>query len=363
METQETKNQTPPAPTPETQPTPKKTRGRKIALIVLAVIAALVLIVAIFGASLFSRLRQNIIPIVKSPDRESVANLATPSMEMFTEALRTDIDYYETGEIVEVPIYAQDKIDKYTVSMAVVVQQGKIDEEPRQTDMIFLVSYNQLQQKLSIVALPRDMLLPTHDYGWKRVGAIYATGGIGLLINTVNDCFELGIQNYVYTGTKELAELADIIEGVPATLTEAEAAYINKQTGSSVSAGSNRLGGSQAICYLTDRISDGKGDIGRAEKQLAVINDTFWYLTDNFDREYLFPLFTVIFKCIRTNLDFQTISDLAYEIAVANELSVVTVRLPFEDAYGEIALDGAYAILPEIEKNKILLQQVLFGKE
>ena len=347
----------------EIQNTEKKKRGKKIALIVLAVVAVVALIAVIYGASLWSSIRQNIIPTVKNPDRESVANLATPSAEMFDEALRTDIDYYETGEIVEVPIYAQDKIDKYTISMAVVVQQGKIDEEPRQTDMIFLVSYNQLQQKLSIVALPRDMLLPTHDYGWKRVGAFYAAGGLGLLINTVNDCFGLGIQNYVYTGTEELAELADIIEGVPATLTEAEAAYINEQTGSSLSAGSHRLGGAQAICYLKDRTSDGKGDMGRAEKQLAVIEDTFWYLTDNFERDYLFPLFTVIFKSIRTNLDFQSISDLGYEIAVANELTVATVRLPFDDSYSEIALDGAYAILPEIEKNKILLQQVLFGKE
>ena len=347
----------------ETQNTPKKKRGLKIALIVLAVIAVLALIAVIYGASLWNSIRQGLIPTVQNPDRESVANLATPSAELFDEALRTDIDYYETGEIVEMPIYAQDKIDKYTITMAVVVQQGKIDTEPRQTDMIFLVSYNQLQQKLSIVALPRDMLLPTHDYGWKRVGAIYGTGGMGMLINTVNDCFGLGIQDYVYTGTEELAALADSIDGVPATLTEAEAAYINKQLGSNLSAGATRLSGSQAICYLTDRISDGKGDLGRAEKQLAVINDTFWFLTDNFERDYLFPLFTVIFKSIRTNFDFQTISDLGYEVAVANELTVATVRLPFEDAYSEIALDGAYAILPEIEKNKILLQQVLFGKE
>ena len=347
----------------ETQNTPKKKRGLKIALIVLAIVAVLALIAVIYGASLWSSIRQGLIPTVKNPDRESVANLATPSAELFDEALRTDIDYYETGEIVEMPIYAQDKIDKYTITMAVVVQQGKIDSEPRQTDMIFLVSYNQLQQKLSIVALPRDMLLPTHDYGWKRVGAIYGTGGMGMLINTVNDCFGLGIQDYVYTGTEELAALADSIDGVPATLTEAEAAYINKQLGSNLSAGATRLSGSQAICYLTDRISDGKGDLGRAEKQLAVINDTFWFLTDNFERDYLFPLFTVIFKSIRTNFDFQTISDLGYEVAVANELTVATVRLPFEDAYSEIALDGAYAILPEIEKNKILLQQVLFGKE
>ena len=347
----------------ETQNTPKKKRGLKIALIVLAIVAILVLIAVIYGASLWSSIRQNLIPTVKNPDRESAANLATPSAELFDEALRTDIDYYETGEIQEVPIYEQNKIDRYTITMAVVVQQGKIDSEPRQTDMIFLVSYNQLLQKLSFVALPRDMLLPTHEYGWKRVGAIYAAGGIGLLINTVNDCFDLGIQDYVYTGTDELAQLADAVNGVPAELTDAEAKYINEQTGSTLSAGKNRLSGSQAVCYLSDRISDKKGDIGRSEKQLVLISDTFQYLTDNFDREYLVPLFTIIFKCIRTNFDWDSLFGLGYEVAVANELIVTTIRMPFDDAFSEIMFEGAYSILPEIEKNKILIRQALFAKE
>ena len=347
----------------EVQITPKKKRGLKIALIILAIVLVLVLAAVIYGARLWSNLHQNLIPTVEKPDRDSAAALATPSAELFAEALRTDIDYYETGEIQEVPIYEQAKIDKYTVTMAVVVQQGKIDSEPRQTDMIFLVSYNQLQQKLSVVALPRDMLLPTHEYGWKRLGSIYATGGIGMLINTLNDCFELGIQNYVYTGTEELSQLADTVKGVPATLTEAEAAYINEKTSSNLSAGSHRLSGSQAICYLSDRVSDDKGDIGRAEKQLALINDTFWYLTDNFDRDYLFPLFSLIFDCIRTNLDFDFLAGIGYEIAVSNDLVVATVRLPFDDSYSEMMYDGAYSILPEIEKTKILLQQTLFGKE
>ena len=347
----------------ETQNTPKKRHGLKIALIILAIVLVLVLAAVIYGASLWSNLRQNLIPTVQKPDRDSAAALATPSAELFAEALRTDIDYYETGEIQEVPIYEQAKIDKYTITMAVVVQQGKIDSEPRQTDMIFLVSYNQLQQKLSIVALPRDMLLPTHEYGWKRVGGIYATGGMGLLINTINDCFDLGIQNYVYTGTEELAKLADIVEGVPATLTEAEAAYVNEKTGSDLSAGSHRLSGQQAVCYLSDRISDSKGDLGRAERQLALINDTFIYLTDNFDREYLVPLFLNIFDCIRTNYDFDDLANIGYELAVANDLTVSTIRLPFDDSYTELMYDEAYSILPEIEKNTILLQQSLFGKE
>ena len=347
----------------ETQATLKKRRGLKIALIILAIVLVLVLAAVIYGASLWSNIRQNLIPTVQRPDQDSAAALATPSAELFSEALRTDIDYYETGEIKEVPIYEQAKIDKYTITMMIVIQQGLVDSEPRQTDMIFLISYNQLQQKFSIVSLPRDMLLPTHDYGWKRVGAIYATGGIGMLINTINDCFEIGVQNYVYTGTAQLAALADKVDGVPATLTEAEAAYINEKTGSALSAGTQLITGEQAVCYLSDRLSDGKGDIGRAEKQLALINDTFWYLTDNFGRDDLFPLFYSIFNAIRTNLDWDTLSGVGYEIAVADELTVTTIRMPFDDSYSEMMYEGAYSILPEIEKNKILLQQALFGKD
>ncbi len=346
----------------ETQNTPPKRHGLKIALIVLAVVLALVVVAIIYGASLWSTIRQNIVPIVQKPQQDSVANLATPSAELFNEALRTDIDYYETGEIQEVPIYEQAKIDNYTISMIIVVQQGKIDSEPRQTDMIFLVSFNELEQRLTIVSMPRDMLLPTSE-GWKRIGTIYATGGMGMLINTINDCFDLGVQQYVYTGTEELAMLADIVKGVPATLTEAEAAYINEKTGSDLTAGARRLSGQQAICYLSDRISDDKGDLGRAEKQLALINDTFQDLTDTFDREYLVPLFVNIFDCIRTNFDFDTLISIGYEIAVSNDRYVVTVRMPFNDSYSEMMYEGAYSILPEIEKNKILLRQALFGKE
>ena len=56
-------------------------------------------------------------------------------------------------------------------------------------------------------------------------------------------------------------------------------------------------------------------------------------------------------------------SGVGYEIAVADELTVTTIRMPFDDSYSEMMYEGAYSILPEIEKNKILLQQALFGKE
>ncbi len=289
--------------------------------------------------------------------------LPTPDAEIFSEAMSKGTDYYESGEIKEVPIYEQKKIDRFIFTMLIVVQNGSVSSDAKQTDMMFIASYNQLQQKFTVVSLSRDMLVPLSETEWKRINTAYSRGGIGMLINTVNDIFELDIQNYVVTGTDELTQLADDIKGIPATLTEAEAAYINAACGSNLSAGRQQLSGREIVTLLLDRTSDNKGDIGRADKQVEIVHDAFNYLQEQFDSAFLYPFFRTIFKSISTNVDFETLRGVGYEMAVSDDLTFTTLRLPFDDAYTELNVDGSYAILPEFEKNRILLKQALYGKE
>ena len=292
-----------------------------------------------------------------------VNSLPTPDAELFDKATTREVDYYETGEIKEVPIYEQKKIDRFIFSLLIVVQNGSISAKNGSTDMIFIASYNQLRQKFTVVSVARDTLVPLSETEWKRINTAYANGGIGMLINTVNDVFELDIQNYVITGTDELADLADGIDGIPATLSAEEAATINAACGSSLSAGKRQLTGKEAVALLLDRTSDNKGDLGRADRQAGIVRDTFLYMQDKFDSEFLYPFFRTIFKSIRTNVDFDTLRDVGYEMAVSKELAFETQRLPFDDAYTELNVDGAYALLPAFEKNRILLRQALYGKE
>lgn len=289
--------------------------------------------------------------------------LPTPDAELFDEAMRRDVDLYETGEIKEVPIYEQKKIDKFIFTMLIVVQNGSVKDASAQTDMMFIASYNQLQQKFTAVSVARDMLVPLSETEWKRINAAYARGGIGQLINTVNDVFELDIQYYVLTGTDELAALADGIEGVPATLSEEEAKNLNAICGGSLTSGRQQLSGKEAVALLLDRTSDNKGDLGRADRQLEIVHEAFLYMQDKFDSEFLYPFFRTIFKSIKTNVDFETLRGVGYEMAVSEELVFETLRLPFDDAYTELNVDGAYALLPAFEKNRVLLRQALYGKE
>lgn len=342
----------------------KQIRTLRIVLVSLAALFVLLGAIGMIGWSKLNRTGRNRAEIVEKPLSEAASTpIPEPTPDPFAEALRTGVDYYETGEIARVPIYSQEKIDRFTITILVVVKNGSVDDEARTTDMLFLVSYNQLMQRLSIVAIPRDTLIPVDEYGWKRVSAAYTIGDYPMLMNALNEGFGLDIQNYVYTGTDELAALADGVGGIPATLTEAEAAYINERTGAQLTAGKQQLTGEQIVCLLRDRASDDKGDLGRTEKQLTVITDAFGYLRSSFDKTFLVPFFTTVFQSIRTNLDFDTLMGIGYEMVVANELSIVTLRLPFDGAYTEMMLDGAYALLPVMEKNSILLRQTLFGKE
>ena len=208
-----------------------------------------------------------------------------------------------------------------------------------------------------------DTIVPLSEDEWARISAAYARGGVGLLINTLNDLFGLDLQNYVVTGTDELKLLADGIDGIPATLTKQEAKYISEQTQSALSAGKQQLNGEQIVALLLDRTSDNKGDLGRAERQLEIVHDAFDYMQRKFDSSFLYPFFHTIFKNVRSNLDFVSLRDVGYEMAVADDLTFETVRFPFDDSFTELNMDGTYAILPEFEKCRILLQQTLYGKE
>lgn len=325
-------------------------------------LAVLIIIFLVMG--IFSRMRQDFVETVTGPSEKPViAQIPAPTADPFAEALATDIDYYETGEISKIPIYSQEKIDRFITSILVVVKNGSIEDSSNQTDMIFVISWNALEQKFTVIAIPRDTLVPLGDYGWKRINAAYTYGDRGMLINAINDAFGLDIQNYVLTGTDELSKIVDEIGGIPVTLTQNEATYLNEQLGCELSPGLQNLSGEQTITYLLDRTSDGKGSLGRAECQLNVILSTFRYLTSTFDSTFLRPLMNVITKGIRTNMDFELLTGLGHEMVMSDDRHFVTLRMPFDDSFSEMNYDGGYAILPEFEKNRILLQQALYGKE
>lgn len=330
----------------------------------LSIALAALIVVGVVCVKSMNKLYDNQVDIVERNHAEITATPApSPTPDPFAAALRTDVDYYETGEVKEVPIYSKKQKDRFITSFLIVVHNGSVEDENPHTDMMFIASFNELKQQFTVISLMRDMLVPMEEQGWKRLNAAYSLGGIGMLVNTVNDVFELDIQNYVYTGTENLKELADIIGGIPVELTEEEAAYLNEKCGCALTAGAQTLNGEQAVTHLLDRTSGGNGDFGRTERQLRVINSTLSYLRLNQNLDQMTDLFAKIIKRVRTNLDMEILEGIAKTVIRTDVLSFEGFRLPFDESYTETSQDGAFAVIPEIEKNKLLLEQALYSKE
>lgn len=343
--------------------TKQKHTLRNVFLIVLGIFVVSAAVFGIAFGTLLGNTTKNLVEIVPGPIRDIAEVIAPPTPDPFVKALATDVDYYETGEIHQIPIYEQKKIDKFIFSFLIVVQNGKTDDEDHKSDMFFILSWNPLEQKCTIVAIPRDTLVLVEGYGWKRINAAYSLGGIGLLMNTINESFGLDLQNYVYIGTDELAELVEGLGGIPFRISSEEASYISEQTGTDLKEGVRKLNGKQIIALLLDRSSDNKGAIGRSRTQLRVIQNTYDYMVEEFDSSFVWPFFGLVSKGVRTNFDFEILTSIGYEVVESDELTLKLVVMPYEDSYTEMTFDGAYAILPEFEKNRILLRQELFGIE
>ena len=96
----------------------------------------LVLIAVIYGASLWSSIRQGLIPTVQNPDRESVANLATPSAELFDRlsVLGADLLIETLDKLPEITPIKQDE-DEATYTAKITKELCPIDWNKPNTEV------------------------------------------------------------------------------------------------------------------------------------------------------------------------------------------------------------------------------------
>ena len=137
-------------------------------------------------------------------------------------------------------IYAREKIDE-TVDNILLVLDGSF----------YLISDN--SEKLQLVALNPAILLPVQGYGWTTLAASYGLGGLPCVINTINQAFELDINQYVFMNSEAIWQLSDKMGGLTVALTTAEATELNRLLGTAYTAEETVMwtGGLQAYTKLT----------------------------------------------------------------------------------------------------------------
>ena len=148
------------------------------------------------------------------------------------------------------------------------------------SDTMLMVHISKNRDSAYIVSLPRDTLvtIPAHTStnGSKQIparpgklNAAYAYGGAPLLIATIEGMTNLKIDHYIEVSFAGFVGVVDALGGIQVC---SKVDINDPKSHLVMSAGSHVLGGIEALKYVRTRDFDGRGDIGRMERQQQFVS-------------------------------------------------------------------------------------------
>ncbi|HZR49702.1 MAG TPA: LCP family protein [Streptosporangiaceae bacterium] len=120
-----------------------------------------------------------------------------------------------------------------------------------------------------LISIPRDSYVDIPGHGWNKINATLAFGGANLLIKTIENVTGLRIDHYMGIGFGGLVSVVNQIGGVPMCL---KSAVKDSYSGVHLAAGCHNLNGTQALAFVRDRHSFAIGDLQRIQDQRAFLS-------------------------------------------------------------------------------------------
>lgn len=179
------------------------------------------------------------------------------------------------------PIKQVDQKDKDIENILVFgIDARGTDDVKARADAVLIVSLDNRTKSIKLISLMRDCGVTIEGRSQTdKLTHSYAYGGVGLLINTINENFNLDIQRFVMLDFSSSTSLIDLVGGIEIDVQPQEVKYanqsINEQNmllGSSVAlldhSGYQTLNGTQAIAWSRIRYAD--SDFVRTSRQRTV---------------------------------------------------------------------------------------------
>ena len=251
---------------------------------------------------------------------------------------------------------------------------GTNDKLPKRSDTMIILTIDKLNKSLKLTSLARDTLVKIPGRGEEKLTHAYAYGQEELLMQTINENFDLDIKDYAVVNFKSFIDIVDIIGGVDINVNEKEIHHLNevikecygvnhedtKNIEYITKSGVQRLNGYQALAYARIRKLD--TIYKRDERQRLILTNIAHKLSDVSISKYL-QIAKSILRHIKVNIAFNKIIDLAF---IAHELAsydISQLEFPISEyrEEGRIGEKGTYVVKWDKNKNIELLHQFIYG--
>lgn len=276
----------------------------------------------------------------------------------------------ETPGSVEVPSI-EPRQEDYVYNILLIGVEALPQLGGERSDTMILISVNSKTKKIYMTSFMRDMYVPIPGYADDKLNAAYGKkGGAKLLVQTIEQNFQVKIDGYVKVGFDSFEWIVDRLGGVEITLTADEAAYlrthdyISNPQYRNVVAGTQLMNGNQVLGYCRVRMvptaSGNHSDFGRTERQRTVLSKLF----NRFKDTNIITLLSIFNDCIPQVLtdipkeDMQEVLEMVVENRI---LTLESFRIPVAGGYENATVGKADILRVKWDKNITELHNKIFA--
>ena len=174
--------------------------------------------------------------------------------------------------------------DDDVMNVLVIGSDARSLEESGRTDSMIMLSVNKNTKQITMTSFMRDMYVEIPNNGWNKMNAANVYGGPELLMDTIEQNFDVRVDKYVYFNFYSFIDIVDAVGGIEVEVSTEEVIGMqepmaeqndilgNKRGTDYLYEGGNlTLNGKQALAYAILRYV-GNADFERTERQRIVIS-------------------------------------------------------------------------------------------
>lgn len=243
------------------------------------------------------------------------------------------------------------------VNFLLVGRDWHSEGENGRSDTMILCSMDTGAKTVKMVSFLRDLYLPIPGHGSSRLNASYSWGGAELLKQTLDQNFGVTVDVNLEIDFDGFETMIDYLGGVDITLTDREAAYLNRNYGWTLTEGPAHLDGEQALAYSRIRHID--SDFVRTLRQQNVLTALLERFRTATLQEVLSTL-DLFLDQSTSNLTDEELLVLMLELYPMLKDSALTGhQVPADGTYSYATIRGMSVIEADLDANRAILAQLL----
>lgn len=213
------------------------------------------------------------------------------------------------------------------------------------SDVMLLVTVNPQKEKIYLTSFMRDLYADIPGIGVQKLNAACANGGAELCVQTIEENYQVQIDNYAMVDFNSMAEIVDSIGGVDIEISEAEMEYINNNIANQYSlagkddpvyldhAGEVWLNGYQTVVYSRNRSTGSTSDFGRTERQRKLMTAILKKAQSDYVETQSSSTLQTLLSFASHDLTGADTLKLMMKVSDWLNYEIEEVRVPFDDMY------------------------------